>query len=625
MSKPMREISEVLNDKNIVGSEKFHEVVDFTFKHMAESIANTLGPGGGYTMVSNIDAAVPVYPTKDGFTVVSEYKFNDQLKFFISLIIMDISKRMNNELGDSTTSGIIIGYRLYELLKNYDIRQAHPSIGCILPPISFISILEEIRIVLEKVLLTKEGLYILKNMTRERENDLIRHVAKTSSNNNLEIANRVADLYIKRATNHVYITVEQGTGDETIVEEEMGFEFGAGFIDPVMANHVDRITCRLENPHFFLVNGPLTENDLPNLNKIIDYVIYDKKKPLVIVAKDYDQPVRMEIQKRCIDYPFTGNNNVQYQHAKEPLAALMIDTGSEKSKDRLEDLRIILGCNVADTRKGKVLEFKNNVEFIEKFLGSAAEFKGTQLSTRIRRGAGDQTVIHERIKHIEERIKEIESNEGILAFSSVESHKRRIAMLNSDMNMIKVGGVSDKERRAKKLIYDDVKAACESATTYGFSLGGNVSVSHAIKFHKDEIINEVVTALIAKDKHVIVGNDPENLKRIISDILEFVDDAFSTAYLTAVGNMVGKDTSVYNAIVKSVYEDSVEEAPAVFNLVSGKISSLSDDVPTPIVPGNTDLELMSAVFGTVGNLVASNQFLSVMPGDSTIYNAARSR
>ena len=635
--KPVRSIEDALKDSNIVNREKFHESVKFVFDQIAFSVGRTLGPGGGYTVISNIDATVPVYPTKDGYTVAHEYRFNDQTKWFIAEILKDIPRRMNLNVGDGTTSGLIIASELYDNLMKYELTEIHPEIGCILPPCSINIILEEIlAVVMDEFI--KDSKYIIKNtdIEREVENRLIRKIATISANNDPEIGESVSKLFVERSSNHVYITNEVGTDDETFIDKDVGFTFGGGFINPQMANQPDRITCKFEHPRFLLVDGPLTENDLPNLNKFITYVIEDLKKPLVIVAKDFDQQVLNSIiarLTRCVIRDRAGNDTI---HEKEPIACLTVDSQYEKSYDRLEDLRIILGCEVMSTKKGKIMEFRNNVSFIEAFLGSADEFKGTQLSTRIRRGGGAREPIMERIAHLEKRIGEISRNDGILAFTSIAELEKRISMLNSDMTVINVGGANDKERRAKKLIYDDAILACQSAIENGFTLGGNVSIFHYLEFNIDNLVNSVSASIIEKGRHIVVGNGLEDVKTIVGDIATIVKYAFKEAYYTAVENMVGNGTPAFKKIDGIVYgteydgvviDDAIKaklkERPIIFDLVTGKVSSLADEDPSPIVPGNTDFELMKAIFGTVGTLVSSNQFLTIYPGDSTIYRANR--
>jgi len=618
-NKVVRELSDVLRDENIIDTAEFHDNVDFVFSKIANSVGKTLGPAGSYIMISNIDSQSPVYPTKDGYTVVQEYKFNDQVKYFIAEIIKDITRRMNVNVGDSTTSGVVIAYQLYKYLMSYDITQKYPEMGSILPTISIRIILETIRKVITSKLIADPN-YILKDLDRDIENEYIRKVAMVSANNDPEIGNMVSDLFIKRESSHVFVTAEVSTSDETYVDKEVGFQFGSGFINPIMANQNDRITCKLTAPKFFLVDGSLTLSDMKTLDMVIDYVIMDLKRPIVLIAKDYDQPVLNMLIRRCTR-SVVMRGSTPTNHEKEPIVALTINTEYEKSKDRFEDLRILLGCEVVETKKGEIINFKNNADFIDKFLGEAAEFNGTQLSTRIKRGAGDKSVVLERIAHIEKRIKEVELNEGILSFSSADSLRRRIAMMNSDMSIIKVGGPNDKERRAKKLIFDDSILACMSAVSSGVSIGGNVNIPHCIGKFNDELVKEITEDIVTGSRHIVYGNKYEDVSKIVKDILGFVSESFTTAYKVAIENTVGKNTTIYEKILNLVYnEDSLKcEKPCMFNLVTNELVDLESKNSIP-VPANTDTELMTSIFGTVGTFISSSQFLAVYPGSTTVYN-----
>jgi len=626
--KELRDIDDVLNDENIVSCEDFHKAVDFVFGKVASSVSKTLGPGGGFTLISSIEASVPVYPTKDGYTVMHEYKFNDQLKFFIAEIIKDISRTMNLKVGDGTTSGIIIAYELYRKLIKYDITKLYPEIGCILPTISMRTILEESRKVIEKYI--REDKYCLLNpsdIDKETENNMIREVANISSNNDSTIGDLVSDMYINRACDHVYITVEANTKEETVVDKEVGFKFNGGFITPNMANQIDRIVCKLENPRFLIVDGPLTLNDLPNLNKIINYVLDILKCPIVIIAKDYDDVVRKSITDRSYEGTIQAGKNGPFEyHKQEPIACLTIDTSMELSKERFEDLRIILGGEVLNTKKGQLTDFSKNFTALENYLGGAKEYYGTQLTTRIKGGKGDKGAVRARIQILEDKIKDIDANEGMLTFAGISSLKHRISMLNSDMSVIKVGGASDKERRARKLIFDDVVAACGESIKHGFALGGNVAVPFILVNKRDVILTEIVDSLINSKRNIIVGNNRENVTKIVNDFLDVISDSFKKAYSVAISNMVGIDTKSYNEITAAVYDNFTsdeEDHPVVFDLVGGSYGFLGNDHTMPVVPGNTDFELMNAVFCAVGIFISANQFLNVYPGKAEVYRSAK--
>jgi len=609
-----------LNHSNIVSSGKFHTNVSFVLSKMAESVGMTLGPGGGYTIISAVDNTTPVYPTKDGYTVVMEYKFNDQVKYFIAEVIKDISKRMNLNVGDGTTSGLLIANSLYNFLMEYDITKKYPDIGCKLPATSIRLILEAIRSVLVEMI-SNDPDYVLKGLDREKENELVKQVAISSANNNPDIGLAVAELFITRKSDNLFVTAETTFEDETEIERNVGFEFGTGFIHPSMANQPDKVTCRMMDPKFLLVDGPLTVNDMNELSRIIEHVNLTMHKPLVIIAREFDQPVMNDLIRRTTRYVDGRAGNTI--HEKEDIVALTVNTTYENSKDRLDDLRIILGGTVLTTTKGQIINFKNNVTFLETLLGGADEFVGTQLRTRIKSGHGDKEAVLERIKSLEDTLKTLENLQSsgindVLSVVSLDKVRRRIAMLNSDMTVVKVGGVNEKERRTKKLIYDDTIMACFAAIKHGFTLGGNVSIPHIIHTKFNEINDKVVEKILGSGKHVIVGNNKENVAQIASDILIIVATSFRSAYLRVLENMVGDGTAAYKEIEDKVYNGDKQDKAVVYDLVKGAYVKLTDD-NSLLSPGNTDFELMAAVFGAVGNLVSSNQLLSILPGDQTVF------
>ena len=610
-----------LSEDNIVSPEELKEEILEVYGKLSNSVKRTLGPGAGSGIITTLEHSLSVYPTKDGYTVIKEHKYNDQIKHFLAEIIKDIPKSMNFSVGDGTTSGLPIGFDLYESVSDYNLMETHPEFGCILPPISIRLILESIRTVLSDNLLN-DNKYILRDLEREVENELIRKIATVSANNDYEIANTVADLFIKRESNFTSIYAEKGKGDVDEVNDEIGFEFGGGFILPSMANQPDRLSVEYDNPRFLMVDGPLATPDLPMLNNIISYVNDTLKLPLVVIARDYTQDVRNMLQLRSTrGYVQGEGNKLGHMHEQEPVVALTVNTDHTKSRDRLEDLRIILGGEIVPTRKGKIIDVSNNVSEIERFLGTAEHIQGTALSTRIKGGAGDRTSIEERIKDLRQRIKDLELNDSILAFTSTGDVRKRIAMLNSDMCVIKVGGLSDRERESRKLVYDDVILACQSAIEHGFTLGGNVSIPHIIKNKREDLVKQIVEDINSKGRHLVLGNNEKDVKVIVEDFLDMVSGAFKSAYSTVINNMVGENTPKANELIDLVY-NSDSEYPVIFDLVRNQLNSSKDMTECDIiVPGNTDLELMKAIFAADGTLLSSNQMITIYPGHTSLFTS----
>ena len=613
-------VADALKLTNIVGLDEYKSVVSEVIKTISQSVGNTLGPGGALTMITTNQGNNGVFPTKDGYTVIKEFKFNDQRKIFIQELFRGLSERMDGSVGDGTTSGIPIADTLYHALAEYDITTKYPSLGCKLPFPSMRMLLDQIRIGVSNIINNNSGKYIIPSVDAETDKEYIRAVARVSSNGDASIHEKVSKLFNERTSNTIYITCKEGITDEDIIDSEVGFDFGSGYISGAMHNQPDRLTCKLDNPRFLLVDGPITANDRPMIERVIDYTNNMLGVPLVIIASEYDQPIRNMLMKRCTRgvYSTVGPNGepVEKIHEKEPILALRISGADDRSRDRLDNIRIAIGGELIQSRDGKPIKFKEDIDSLNSYLGAADRITSSPGNTRILRGKGDTAAVNARILQIRKRIELLKMEDGIMHYAAVEELSRQIAMLNSDMTRIKVGGASAKERHSRKLVFDDCILACQAAITHGFMVGGNVTVPNVIANHREELIDGIIGRIEEARLHVILRSNNEDIKPIIGDFLDMVSDSFKSAYSRVVGNMVGEGTDLYNEILSDVYDNNTE-VPKVFNLISGDMNYLNEKNDI-LVPANTDMELMAAVFVVIGTIVSSDQLLSILPGDATV-------
>ncbi len=612
-----KDLQEVLDSENIIGPDKLFDLVSYVITGEAESIGRTLGPAGAYALICNVYAeGSPVFPSKDGFSIMQEVKYNDQNKYFIGEIVKDISRRMNTNVGDGTTSGVVIANKLFHLLSKYDITTKYPDLGVKLPPISMRHLLEAVRKELSVILLDTENDYIIDGnaINDEQRNTLISKVANISSNNDSEVSDVVADLFAKRKSDTVYVTTQLGVDDTTEVKPEIGFEFNGGMIDDDMANTEGGYHCIFKKPMFLLIDGPCSNADLKNVSSMIAHVNSTLNRPLVIIAADFEQEVENNFKRRVTRFPFEHNKQ-QHVHEPEDLCCIRIDTSHNLSRKRLDDIRLILGATVLKTKKGKIMDLDKAPAQLEAYLGNAESFTSSKMTTRIKGGAGPQKPINDKIAKLEERLKGVDLSDGNMAYTTVGTIRKRIAMLNSDMSKIIVGGASDKERRAKQLLFDDAIEACKSSVKFGFTLGGNISIPHIIQSQGIVLVERIIDNIVSNGKYIIPGNTPEDLIPIITDILNIVSESFKAAYERVVVNMYGPLTK-FDELVESIYAKGGEYQ--TFNLVKNQYEKLDVDTNL-VVPGNTDTELLSSVFMGVGTLISSDQLLSVFPGEATLY------
>ena len=81
------------------------------------AIAHTIGPYADNTLIQTYyTREVPVYNTRDGYTILQNMKFTQPIPNAIFKIIRQTSEYMNEKIGDSTSSGIPIQNALYTKL-----------------------------------------------------------------------------------------------------------------------------------------------------------------------------------------------------------------------------------------------------------------------------------------------------------------------------------------------------------------------------------------------------------------------------------------------------------------------------------------------------------------------------
>ena len=151
------------------------------------------------------------------------------------------------------------------------------------------------------------------------------------------------------------------------------------------------------------------------------------------------------------------------------------------------------------------------------------------------------------------------------------------------------------------MIFDDAIQAVKACISNGVTLGGNVSVSKCISEHRN----------------VMVNTKPKRMIKIIGQILDIISEAskagFKAVFRNASNSFMWKH-KIFKHLEKSV-------GPETYDIIKTKYVNMdwffncsvrdSNDPPTLIVPGNTDIEVLKSAFVIVGMFISSNQILSV--------------
>jgi chaperonin GroEL len=301
------------------------------------------------------------------------------------------------------------------------------------------------------------------------KDNMLESVAEISCNNDKALGKVISQAYSKVGKDGVVLMEESETHD-THVKFVEGTRIDCGLKSPHFMTDKDKGKAVLENPYVLIVSSPI-----PNIRKIqsvLEFVIKSKRS-LLIVAGVEQQPmaallankVKGNIKVNVVDLPGFGPTK----------------------QDTIEDLAILTGAKVINEELGDDLDLIQP-DVLGEAIQAVTDDKHTVLQTT------DQgVVLNERIETVENKIKE-EKNPFFK-----KKLQERLAMLNGQVAMIKVGADSKVEMKEKKDRVEDAIYATKAALQEGIVPGGGVALLNASQKIKpsglgEELLLEAIKA-----------------------------------------------------------------------------------------------------------------------------------
>ena len=257
------------------------------------------------------------------------------------------------------------------------------------------------------------------------------------------------------------VLMEESETHDTYVKFVEGTRFSCGLKSPYFMTDKDKGKAELENPYVLIVTS-----QIPNIRKIqtvLEFVIKNKRS-LLIVAGVEQQPmaallankVKGNIKVNVVDLPGFGPTK----------------------QDTIEDLAILTGATVINEELGDDLDLISP-DVLGKAKYAVTDDKHTVLQTI---NVGED--LEERVELVENKIKE-EKNPFFK-----KKLRERLAMLNGQVAMIKVGADSQVEMKEKKDRVEDAIYATKAALQEGIVPGGGVALLNASKKIKPDGLGE---------------------------------------------------------------------------------------------------------------------------------------
>ena len=210
------------NQINVIPKEDFSKLIEETFKVISSNLAKSLGPlGSSCTIFDGTNTSA----TKDGYSILKSMKFKNIYKNMLYNLIKTPCTKLNNLVGDGTTSVVVLTSLLFE---KYQERSDWISSLYRLPR-QFVHEWDSII----QSLIEKINSYAIP--VNSSDYDRIYNLSYVASNGNHEISDNIAKAYSE--TEAPNIKLKSSPTNKSYISPVVGFEFPYNLIDQIYAKN----------------------------------------------------------------------------------------------------------------------------------------------------------------------------------------------------------------------------------------------------------------------------------------------------------------------------------------------------------------------------------------------------
>jgi len=568
----------------IRGESEVYSPMFNSYKHLplteilnevATIVGKSFGPKGATTIIEDVQLRHKV--TKDGYTILRSLTSPNDLERVVLEFAKRSSLRLVRTVGDGSTSAVICASKIANNLKKF--MDKHPDIykGDIIDTLKRISECIQARIKAETYFIDE---------SKEADWEKIRNVAIVSTNNSVEAANLITDVY-KKVGKFGVVNIQRGDRPNTVVDYKNGFEMYRGYVDDCFCNvkNDDKKHVELNNAYVLMYDGVLGTNEISNLAEIINSVVGGMGGSLLIIANNYTPDV-VQFAKE----------NVIRTKGTMPICLCSHATSSTQGKLHFSD--------IATYTNSRPIEYLSKVENLDKTvmtqghidvdrlmyrLGFAKRVVVTDMSTTFFEGRGIQTPEYAELKNsLQKKIAERSNETGHIDYDSeIGALKVRYGRLCAYSAVITVGGPSKAAMESFADLVEDAVLSCKSALQFGVTAAGNTIVP--IILSDNGVVAKIKESVVA-DLHGRSSLTPELVEELILIIRTAFSEVFQLCSQLPIEEVekLFKDRKIWN-----IRKHRAEDIASTEVLNSAR----------------TDKEIISEALSMVSVIVTSNGFL----------------
>ena len=517
--------------KNIIFGEDARKSLQAGVDKLANAVKVTLGPKGRNVVLDKKYGSPLI--TNDGVTIAKEIELEDPFENMGAQLVKEVSVKTNDAAGDGTTTATVLAQALInEGMKNVA-AGANPMV-----------IKKGIKAAVDTAISA-----VIANSQKVSGSADIARVATVSSGDEF-IGQLIAGAMEKVSADGV-ITVEESKTAETYSEVVEGMQFDRGYITPYMVTDTDKMEAVLDDALILI-----TDKKIANIQEILPLLeqIVQAGKKLLIIAEDIEGEALSTLIVNKLRGTFT-------------CVAVKAPGFGDRRKEMLRDIAILTGGEVISEELG--LDLKETQLYQ---LGRARQVKISKENTIIVDGAGDSSLIRDRVNQIRNELSVTNSD------FDREKLQERLAKLAGGVAVIKVGAATEIEMKDKKLRIEDALSATKAAVEEGIVAGGGVALINAIPAVKELLektegdektgVNIVLKSLEAPIRQIAFNSGLEGSviieKIFASGKINYGFDAYNEVYTDMIDAGIVDPTKV----TRSALENAASVASMVLTTES---------------------------------------------------------
>ncbi|MDD2730425.1 chaperonin GroEL [Malikia sp.] len=400
---------------------------------LAEAVKVTLGPRGR-TVILERDFGPPQV-VNSGVLVARSIELEDRFENMGAQLLREVASRTSEMAGDGTTTATVLAHSMIHEGLRYLAGGMNPM---------------ELKRGMEQAIAAVVA--ELKAMARPcATSQEIAHVAAISANNDPSIGELLAGA-IDRVGREGAISIEDGSGLESVLEVVEGLQFDRGWLSPYFINNAERQSALHEDAAILLCDGKLSS--LKDLLPLLEQVV-QAGRPLLVIAEEVDNDTLAALVINSL-------------RGSLKACAVRAPGFGDRRRAMLQDIAVLTGGKLVSEEVGLPLA-KVGLDD----LGRARRIEIGKDSSTLIGGGGEPPAIQERIAQIRRE------RESASSDYEREQLAERAAKLAGGVALIKVGAATETELKERKIRVEDALHATRAAVEEGIVPGGGVALLRA--------------------------------------------------------------------------------------------------------------------------------------------------